>query len=264
MKNRLASMAALLVLAALSVGYGLAEDANPAPPDEKPKKQKGQAKGKQRQKDPARESAAGNRSGAFPGDPDALKANLELTEQQETKILALREKRDAALAKWDETHEKRKTQVEEKLPGLMGKENARLREQAEAYLKSLITGRARVAAPYDRQMFGVLTSTQRGKWNAPVLQEAAMKEFNSPVLSGEQEDKLRALCERLGKIQSSPVSPETHASLLASLYKQVYQQVLDANQRKSYAQAKQEELTRKREEEAAKKKAAAPKKKKKK
>jgi len=263
MKNRLANVAALLVLAALSVGYGLAQDADPAQPDEKPKRKKGQGKGKRGPKARTDQGEAGNKPGAFAGDLDALKADLELTEQQEKKILALRKKRDAALAKWDETHEKRKAQVEEKLPSLMGKDDARMREQAEAYLRSLKVARARVAAPYDKQMFGVLTREQRGKWNAPILQEAVMKEFDSPILGGEQEDKLRALCEKMGASQSAPVSPETHPSLLISLYKQAYQQVLSTNQRKEYARVKMEELARKREEEA-KKKAANKKKKKKK
>lgn len=263
MKNRLANVAALLALAALSVGYGLAQDADPAPPDEKPKKQKEAGKGKRGPKAQADRGEGGRKSRLFASDMDALKADMELTEEQVKKILAVREKRNAALAKWDETNEKRKAQVEEKLPSLMGKEHAKLREQAEAYLKSLPLARARAAAPFDKQMFAVLTATQRAKWNAPVLQEAAMKEFSSPVLSGEQEDKLRALCEKLGKTQSTPVSAETHPSLMASLYKQVYLQVLDTYQKKSYADVKKEEMARKREEEA-KKKAANKKKKKKK
>jgi len=259
MKNWLANTSILLVLAAMSAGYGLAEDADPAQPDEKPKKRKkGAGKGK---RGPEAEQA--DVAPAFAGDLNALAADLELTEQQVKKIGALCEKRDAALAKWDEKTAPRKAQIEERLPGLMGKEHAKLREQAEAYLKSLPLARARVAAPFEKQMFAALTATQRGKWNAPILQAAAMKEFDSPILGSAQEDKLQALCEKLGKTQSTPVTPETHPSLLASLYKQVYQQVLSTSQQKEYARVKMEELARKREEEAAKKAASRKKKKKK-
>jgi hypothetical protein len=258
MKHRLANVAALLVLAAMSVGYGLAQNADPVPPDEKPKKKKGAGKGKAGPK-AQRDHAAP----AFASDIDALRADLELTEQQVTKILGIREKRDAAMAKWDETQEKRKAQIEEKLPGLMGKENTRLREQAEAYLKALPLARARASAPYDKKMFVVLTPAQRGKWNSPVLRDAAIKEFSSPVLSGDQDVKLAAVCEKLGKTQSTPVSAVTHPSLMASLYKEVYLKVLDKYQQKSYKDVKMEEMKRKKEEEA-KKKAAEKKKKKKK
>jgi len=261
MKNRLANAAVLLAVTSLTVGYCAAQDADQPQPDEKPGRQEEKGGEKRPQKTPA--GGLGTMRGMFAFDLDALKTTVGLAEQQVQKIAALREKRDAALAKWDEANAERKAELKKKaLMAPYPHGVAKARRELEAYLKAEKAARARLAAPYDRQMFAVLTREQRGKYNAPILRTAVIREFHSPALSGEQDKKLQALCEKTGASQPMPVPPETGAPQLNSLYKQVYQQVLTPRQRESYATAKKEELARKREEEAKKKGAGKKKKKK--
>jgi hypothetical protein len=189
--------------------------------------------------------AAPAKDASFAGDVEKLTRTVALTEEQQKSITALKATRDAALAKWDETHQKRIAAIQEQLGKLKGKRDARARSALERQRKVLESGRATVLQTHERGMFAVLTREQRGRWNGPILAEAVLKEYARIKLDDAQKSKVRDLCRTRGEGVAAPVDPKRHEATFKAVKQQTLATVLTAAQRKEYAGSRKPSAPRK-------------------
>lgn len=176
---------------------------------------------------------------SFANDVEKLAKAVGLTEEQRTKIQQLKAERDAALAKWDQTNQKRMDAIEAKLGALKGKKDARARATLQRQLSAFRSGRARLAANHDRGMFAVLTRDQRGKLNGPVLAEAVFKEYARLKLDDAQKQKVRQLCHSRGGGILEPADPKRHEVAFKAVKQQAYASILTPEQRREVAKRRQ-------------------------
>ena len=170
----------------------------------------------------------------FCDDMEKFTTAVGLSEEQQKKLQEIKAARSAALAKWDEAHQKRMVAIKERLGKLTGKKDARPRWQLERELKVLQTGRDRLLGTHEKNLFAVLTRPQRGKWNGPILAESVLKQFAALALDEKQVQKVHALCRTRGEGISAPVDPKRHEATFKAVTQQAYATVLTPAQRKQF------------------------------
>jgi len=184
---------------------------------------------------------------SFANDAEKLNQQVALTEEQKAKIDKMRGLRDKALASWDKANVKKfdalKTKLEKLSPGSSGSmaRDIKTCKTIVEYMHKLRKARDVIATGYERRMFAVLTAEQRRKWNAPIITEAVLGEFEPFGLEEAQIGRIKSLCEaRAGKC-TSPVNAEAGSRSIEAVKKQVYLRVLTIKQRKEYAATKKPE-----------------------
>ena len=177
-------------------------------------------------------AASADRAGVFGDDLAKLAEAVNLTEEQQKKMEALKAARESALAKWDQANQKKVTGIQQAIGKLKGKGSERKRAGLERQLKGLQDGRARLAATHERALYGALTREQRGKWNGPILAAPILKEFERLGLDDTQKQKINELCRVRGEGVSASADPKLHEVTFKAVKQQPVTAVLTADQRK--------------------------------
>ena len=252
MSKGLSILAGWAVLAAVALPpCPAAEGFGDLPGDDKGKKakpvkvvedKKGEPFAKEKDKPRGKKRKSGfGASEAFGDDLDKLDSLVGLKDDQKQKLQELKDKRDKALAKLDESNARKVAKIEtvlEKTQGRRDQDATNLRKQAEKLLKSIEANRSRIADGLNRRMFALLTPEQRAKWNLPILTDELTKEFSLMFLEGKQEEKLQALCKVQAKRLKIPLDPEKHAKALDGVKMQVCRSILTRKQRAEYLKSK--------------------------
>ena len=182
---------------------------------------------------PTRESAT---TASFTDDMSALVKQVGLDEKQVAKLTALRKRRDEALARQEQTDEKRIESARARIKQAKRDSDRQRRTQdLDKSIQRMQKTLAALAARHERTMFGVLTADQKAKWNAPILQAEVEKLFASVGLTDAQRAQIRTLSEAEAKRLRVPVSPQTTGYTIKSLANQVNLRVLTREQKQQYA-----------------------------
>ncbi len=167
-----------------------------------------------------------------------LDQQVTLTERQKTKIAEMRALRDRALEKWDKANRKKFDAMKAQLEKLSAGRDMRACKTIATQMQSLSRTRANLVTSHERKFFGVLTSEQRGKWNAPILSQILLDEFSSLELSKEQTGKIETASNAQAKRLTAPLGTDVPTQVTGPIKKHVYTRILTAKQRKAYAAAK--------------------------
>jgi|GEM_PF-5983451 len=176
-------------------------------------------------------------------DMDKLNEQVTLTDKQKTKLPEMRKLRDKLLERWDKFNRKKFTVMKAKLEALKSRRDMRACKAIVAQMQSMSRARATIVSSNERKFFTVLTPEQRGKWNAPVISQVLLDEFQSFELSDEQIKKIELAASTQAKRLAVPLgSEDPPAQVTGPIKKYVYTRILNAKQRKQYAIAKRREM----------------------
>jgi len=175
-------------------------------------------------------------------DMEKLDKQVTLTDQQKTKIPAMRALRDKGLANWDKVNRRKFDVMKARLEKLSSRRDMRACKAIVAQLQSLSKTRAKFVTSHERKFFGLLTAQQRGKWNAPILSEILLGEFSSLELSKEQTAKIETAAGTQAKRLAVPLGDDVPTQVTGPIKKYVYMRILTPQQRKVYAAAKRREM----------------------
>ncbi|MBL7218906.1 MAG: hypothetical protein ISS69_02235 [Phycisphaerae bacterium] len=176
-------------------------------------------------------------------DMEKLDKQVTLTDQQKTKIPAMRALRDKGLANWDKVNRKKFDIMKARLEKLSSRRDMRACKAIVIQLQSLSKARANFVTSHERKFFGMLTPDQRGKWNAPILSQIILDEFSSLEPSKEQIAKIESAVSVQAKRLAVPLGADVPAQVTGPIKKYVYTRILTPQQRKVYAAAKIGEKT---------------------
>jgi len=174
-------------------------------------------------------------------DMEKLDKQVTLTDQQKTKIPAMRTLRDKGLASWDKVNRKKFDAMKAGLEKLSSRRDMRACKAIVTRMQSLSRTRANFVTSHERKFFGILTPLQRGKWNAPILSEILMEEFSSLELSKEQTAKVETAAGTQAKRLAAPLGADVPMQVTGPIKKYVYTRILTPKQRKAYAVMKRGE-----------------------
>jgi len=164
---------------------------------------------------------------------------VKLNEKQAKEMLAFQTAMNKALAKWDQTNEKRIASAEAKIAKT---KNAKIKARLDANLKRLKAGRGRLEAGYNNKALSVLTPLQRGEYFGPKLWSAILREFDAVNFDEAQEAKALKICKDLSRTATS--DPTTNRSLKARARKNVTLSVLTKEQKKKLRAAQPKTSTK--------------------
>jgi hypothetical protein len=170
-------------------------------------------------------------------DMEKLDQQVTLTDQQKTKIPAMRTLRDTILANWDKVNRKKFDAMKARLDKLSTRRDMRACKTIVAQMQSMSRTRANLVTSNERKFFGALTAEQRGKWNGPILSKILLDEFSSLELSTEQTAKVETASNTQAKRLAVPLGADVPTQVTGPIKKYVYTQILTAKQRKEYAAA---------------------------
>ncbi|MBL7221220.1 MAG: hypothetical protein ISS69_13965 [Phycisphaerae bacterium] len=176
-------------------------------------------------------------------DMEKLDQKVTLTDQQKTKIPAMRTLRDKALENWDKVNRKKFDAMKAKLEKLSALRDMRTCKTIVTQMQSLSRTRASFITSHEQKFFRILTPQQRGKWNAPILSQILLDEFSSLDMSKEQTAKVETASNAQAKHLAAPLSANVPALITEPMKKYVYTRILTAKQRKEYAATKKREKT---------------------
>ena len=150
----------------------------------------------------------------------------KVNEKQAKAILTIQTAMDKALAKWDETSEKKIAAYETRISKTKNaKQKARIKED----LKKFKAGRDRIKARHHGKALAVLTPLQRGEYFGPKLWLAISREFNAVNLDEAQKAKALKICKNLTRTAMS--DPTTNQSLKSRAFNNVAANVLTKEQK---------------------------------
>ncbi|MDP6544438.1 MAG: hypothetical protein QGH60_10640 [Phycisphaerae bacterium] len=175
-------------------------------------------------------------------DMEKLDQQVTLTDQQKTKIPAMRALRDKILANWDKVNRKKFDAMQARLEKLKSRRDMRTCKAIVTRIRSMARARAIIVSSNERKFFTALTAEQRGKWNAPVISQVLLDEFQSLELTDEQIKKIESAAIAQAKRLAVPLgSTDPPAQVIEPIKKYVYTRILTAKQRKVYALARRRE-----------------------
>ena len=150
-----------------------------------------------------------------------------VNEKQAKAILTIQTVMEKALAKWDETSEKKIAAYETRISKTKNaKQKARIKED----LKKFKAGRDRIKARHHGKALAVLTPLQRGEYFGPTLWLAISKEFNAVNLDEAQKAKALKICKKMSI--TAKTDPTTNQSLKSRASKNIATNVLTKEQKK--------------------------------
>ena len=174
-------------------------------------------------------------------DMETLDQKVTLTDQQKTKIPAMRTTRDKAMENWDKVNRKKFDALKARLEKLSTRRDMSACKTIITQMQSLSRTRANFVTSHERKFFGILTSQQRGKWNTPILSRILLDEFSSLELSKEQTAKIETTAGTQAKRLTAPLGSDVPTLVTGPIKKYVYSRILTAKQKKVYAATKKGE-----------------------
>lgn len=151
----------------------------------------------------------------------------KVNEKQAKAILTIQTAMDKALAKWDETSEKKIAAYETRISKT---KNAKRKARIEKDLEKFKASRDRIEARHHSKALTVLTPSQRGEYLGPKLWSAISQKFNAVNLDEEQEAKALKICKKLS--MTAKTDPTTNQSLKSRASKNIATNVLTKEQKK--------------------------------
>jgi len=183
-------------------------------------------------------AADGKKTAGFADNLDELTTAVGLSDEQKTKIQAMKETCAKDMEKFDKSNEASLAKAQAKLDKATQAKDDKTAKEAKAYQDSVKAGRDALQAANDKKLFALLTPAQRVKWNAPILKTEVDKEFSMTFLDSKQEDRILALCSAQAKSLTQPLDPEKLGKSLDSLKAQVLSTILTPKQQADYRKSK--------------------------
>jgi hypothetical protein len=174
----------------------------------------------------------------FAANLDELTTAVGLTDDQKTKIQAMKETCTKDLDKYDKSNEAKLAIAQTKLDKATQAKDDKTAKEAKAYIDGVKAGREVLQAANDKKLFALLTPAQRVKWNAPILKTEVDKEFSMTFLDSKQEDKIAAVCATQAKSLTQPLDPDKLGKSLDALKAQVLTTILTPKQQADYKKSK--------------------------
>jgi Spy/CpxP family protein refolding chaperone len=181
---------------------------------------------------------AKTKSAGFADNLDTLNTAVTLTDEQKTKLTAIKETCAKDLEKYDKSNEARLTTAQAKLDKATQAKDDKAVKDIKAAMDTIKTVREALQAANDKKLFALLTPAQRVKWNAPILKTEIDKEFSMTFLDAKQEDRIAALCAAQAKSLTMPLDPEKLGKSLDPLKAQVLSTILTPKQQADYRKSK--------------------------
>lgn len=181
---------------------------------------------------------AKTKSAGFADNLDTLNTAVTLTDEQKTKLTAMKETCAKELEKYDKANEAGLTTAQAKLDKATQAKNDKAVKEIKAAMDNIKAGRDALQAANDKKLFALLTPAQRVKWNAPILKTEIDKEFSMTFLNAKQEDRIAALCAAQAKSLTMPLDPEKLGKNLDEMKAKVRDTILDAKQQADYRKSK--------------------------
>jgi hypothetical protein len=181
------------------------------------------------------------KGGGFAGNLDELATTVGLSDEQKTKLQAMKDSCAKELDKYDKANEARLTTAQgrlDKLASEKGDKADRERKEIKAFQDSVKAGREAVQAANDKKLFALLTPAQRAKWNTPILKNEVDKEFSMTFLDAKQEDRIASACAGQAKSLAQPLDAEKLGKSLDGLKLQVFNTILTPKQQADYRKSK--------------------------
>ena len=163
---------------------------------------------------------------------EAMKKELNLTAEQETKLQTLWEERAKALSEWEATPAgQRLSQLRDELALASGSKRTSLLSQ----IRMLESQRELIEQRFDAKMLALLTAEQRAKWLGYQLYGDVCRRLQekSVLLTTEQAEKVRALCNSAGKRLPATPTSSSMARMRSLLLREIFEEVLTDKQRKA-------------------------------
>jgi hypothetical protein len=158
----------------------------------------------------------------------------QLSPEQQEKIVKVLKTKVRALKKWEYDN---KRQIEHRQKKISDAEDAKDREKEQKKLDRLMEGRDRVAQQYDRLAYRQLTREQLHRWYSHRLWKLAEEDLRliAPPIDDDQVTRIKDICNALAKRLAPGVKLQEHPGAKTRVLKETYQQVLDKEQKKSFA-----------------------------
>jgi len=149
-------------------------------------------------------------------------STLNLSEEQQAKLKAVLEAREAALKEWDAGEKGQKlAELAKKTDDAEARKEARpLREE-----------RQKLELSFKPKVMEILTPEQKVKWEGQLLYTQMMARFKKVEPTEEQTGKIRALCDEAGKAAGEAADEQTAKKVRDDLAEKITSDVLTAEQR---------------------------------
>ena len=153
------------------------------------------------------------------------------TDAQKKRIQERAEAKKKALAAWDKQYGDRLAELKAKAADAQRAGNAAALQALDNQILAAEAAKARVEAAQDAMVLAALTPQQRQTWEAHRLAEDVTKHCRAARLSGEQNEKVQALCrEAAVELAKAPADPAKRAEVLQTVIQKVAEQVLTPEQ----------------------------------
>jgi hypothetical protein len=190
---------------------------------------------------PAHKGDSLAKGAGFADNLDELATAVGLSEEQKTKLRAMKETCAKDLDKYDKANEAKLGTVQtrlDKLAGEKGDKADRDRKELKAFQDNAKAGREALQAANEKKMFGMLNPQQRAKWNTPILQNEINKEFSMTFLDARQEERITSFCANQAKSLTQPLDAEKLGKSLDAMKVQVFNTILTPKQQVDYRKSK--------------------------
>lgn len=173
---------------------------------------------------------------SFSGEYQEMVTLLKFTKHQQKALYGIVQAKDKAIAKFDKRNEKKLTRFREKLAKA---KNDIARKAIQRQIDLVTANRQRLIDSYKRRGMNLFTPKQKAAWASHKLRQLMAAEFASAGLSSEQSAKVQAICDRAGKTAKT-ADVQSDKILLSTVKRTILTGVLNAEQRRRYAEAQRQ------------------------
>jgi len=170
---------------------------------------------------------------SFSGEYQEMVTLLEFTKPQQKALYGIVQAQDKALARFDKQNEKKLSKLGEKLDQA---KNDIARKAIQRQIDLVATNRQRLLDSYRRRAMNLFSPKQKATWASHKLKQIMTEEFSSAGLTGEQNTKVKAICDQAGSTAKT-ADVQSDQTLLGTVKRTILTSVLDAEQRRRYAEA---------------------------
>jgi Spy/CpxP family protein refolding chaperone len=174
----------------------------------------------------------------------AMKAELDLTDNQETTLKARIKERREALAEWDETHRKDINEIASSYRKARREKNEGDMKNALEDLRNQLRERRDLQDKHDVDILDVLTERQREKWDEYRLKHTAFRRYDREDidLTDDQENAIATRARMAAKAIRDEVKLDDIAGRrerAVAFYKGIEDDVLTNDQREKYLKSRE-------------------------
>jgi len=130
---------------------------------------------------------------------DQLLRECKLTEDQQAAVKEKIKARDEVLEKWDKDNAEKMQAAKDAAREAASKGDDEAKKKAGADMKALRTAREEAAAETTKAIYAVLTDDQKAVWKSYELYLATSSRYRKAELTGDQQAKIRAVCDVVRK-----------------------------------------------------------------